>query len=88
MPNQQSWMFCWVFSVVFPKFIPKHILLSVKIIITDGDPQEYTQVDNAIENVLFNARRIRCGWHIVAQGFENVCCLDQAQHRSRLHQNL
>ncbi len=70
MPNQQSWIFRWVFSVVFPKLIPKHILLNVKIIITDGDPQKYTQVDNAIENALPNARRIRCGWHIVAQGFD------------------
>ena len=25
MPNQQSWMFRWVFSVVFPRLIPKHI---------------------------------------------------------------
>ena len=25
MPNQQSWMFRWVLSVVFPRFVPKHI---------------------------------------------------------------
>ena len=70
MPNQQSWMFRWVLSVVFPRLIPKHILNNIKIIITDGDSQEYTQVDNSIENVLPNARRIRCGWHIAAQGFD------------------
>ena len=37
MPNQQSWMFRWVFSVVFPRLIPKHILQNIKIVITDGD---------------------------------------------------
>ena len=26
MPNQQSWMFRWIFSVVFPRIIPRHIL--------------------------------------------------------------
>ena len=51
MPNQQSWMFRWVFSVVFPRLIPKHILTKVRIVITDGDPQEFSQVDNAIESV-------------------------------------
>ena len=58
MPNQQSWMFRWIFSVVFPSLIPKHILSSIKVVITDGDPQEFLQIDNAIGNVLPNARRI------------------------------
>ena len=62
-------MFRWVFSVVFPCLIPKHILQNIKIVITDGDPQEFLQIDNAIENVIPNAKRIRCGWHIVHQGF-------------------
>ena len=70
MPNQQSWMFRWVFSVVFPRLIPKHVLSKVRIVITDGDPQEYSQVDNAIESVFPNAKRVQCGWHIVYKGFE------------------
>ena len=70
MPNQQSWMFRWVFSVIFPRLIPKHILQNIKIVITDRDPQEFTQIDNAIQNVIPNAKRVRCGWHIITQGFE------------------
>ena len=34
MPNHQSWMFRWVFSVVFPRLIPKHVLSKVIIVIT------------------------------------------------------
>ena len=59
-----------VFSVVFPRLIPKHVLSKVKIVITDGDPQEFSQVDNAIESVIPNAKRVRCGWHIVHKGFD------------------
>ena len=70
MPNQQSWMFRWVFSVVFPRLIPKHILTKFRIVITDGDPQEFSQVDNAIESAIHNAKRVRCGWHIVHKGYE------------------
>ena len=40
MPNQQAWMFRWILSVVFPRLLPKHILSNIKIIISDGDPQE------------------------------------------------
>ena len=30
MPNQQSWIFWWIFSVVFPSLVPKH-LLNIKV---------------------------------------------------------
>ena len=70
MTNQQSWMFRWIFSVVFPRLIPKHILTSIQIVVTDRNPQEFSQIDNAIQTVIQNAKRIRCGWHIVHQGFD------------------
>ena len=65
MPNLQTWMFRWVFSVVFPRLILKHILSKIRIVITDGDSQEFSQVDNAIESVIPNAKRVQCGWHII-----------------------
>ena len=43
----------------------------IQIVITDRDPQEFSQVDNAIGNVTPNAKRVRCGWHIVHQGFDH-----------------
>ena len=50
--------------------IPVHILSKIKIIFSDGDPQEYSQIDNAIYKFLPFAKRDRCGWHIIAKGFE------------------
>ena len=38
--NDSNGMFQWVFIVVFPRLILKHILSKVQIDITDGDPQE------------------------------------------------
>ena len=70
MPNQHSWMLRWVLSVVFPRLIPRHILDSMRVIISDGDPQEYSQIDNAIAKYFPNVYRMRCGWHIIAKGFE------------------
>ena len=61
MPNQQSWVFRWIFFIVFPSLIPKHILANIKIIITDDDSQEFTQIDNVIKSVIPNAKRVRCG---------------------------
>ena len=70
MPNQQSWILCWIFSVVFPSLVPKHIIFNIKVVITDGDPQDLMQTDNAIESCIPNAKRERYGWHIVAQGID------------------
>ena len=67
MPNQQSWMFRWVISVVFPRLVPKHITQNIKIIISDGDPQEYSQIDNATKMYFPSVYRVRCGWNIVAK---------------------
>ena len=70
MLNQQAWMFRWILSVVFPRLLPSHILSKMKIIISDGDPQEYFQINNAIQNHYPQAKRVRCGWHLIAKGFE------------------
>ncbi len=70
MHNQQSWIFRWVFSVVFPRLTPKHTFTKNQIVINDGDPQEFSQVDDDIENVILNIKRVRCAWYIVHQGFD------------------
>ena len=45
----------------------------VKVIMTDGDSQEMTQVDYAIDRVFVNSIRTRCGWHLVHQGWRREC---------------
>ena len=70
MPNQQSWMFRWIFSVVMPSFISKKLLDKVRIIISDGDSQFFTQIDNAIRPYFKNSKCICCGWYLICKGWE------------------
>ena len=56
MPNQQTWMFRWIFSVVMPSLINKKLLEKIRIIISDGDTQFFSQRDNAIQPYFKNAR--------------------------------
>ena len=63
-------MFQWVFSILFPRLLPKHVLQNIKIVITDGDPQEFTHIDNAKQNIIPNTKKVRYEWHIITQGFE------------------
>ena len=70
MPNEQSWMFRWIFSVVMPSLITKKLLEMVCIIISDGDSQFFTQIDNAIRPYFKNARQICCGWHLIHKGWD------------------
>ena len=60
IPNEQSWVFHWIFSVVFPRMFNLNTLNRIKLIISDGDNQETRQIDDC---------RARCGWHIVEMGW-------------------
>ena len=64
LPNEQSWIFRWLFMTIFPQMFPRNILQKVKFICSDGDPQEFTQIDEAIARYFPKAKRGRCGWHI------------------------
>jgi hypothetical protein len=70
VPNERAWMFRWLFQVALPSLVGKEVLLFVKICITDGDSQETSQLDYALEKIMKNAVRIRCAWHIVAQAMK------------------
>ena len=48
-------------------------LHSVKLIMTDSDSQEISQVDFAISTYFVNAVRPGCGWHLVEQGWRQNC---------------
>lgn len=72
-PNERSWMFRWMFQTAIPALVGKDTCQRVSLIITDGDSQEFTQLDDAISNIFTNAVRRRCGWHIVKNFDDGVC---------------
>ena len=67
---QQSWMFRWIFSVVMTTLITKQLLEKIHITISDSDPQIFIQIDNVIRPYFKNARRVRCGWHLIHKGWD------------------
>ena len=50
LPSEQAWAFQWLFNSVFPQLLGKKALSDVKIMVTDGDAQETSQLDYAIKN--------------------------------------
>ena len=71
LPNERAWVFRWVFQTAMPKLLGAEYLLLVNLAITDGDSQEFLQLDIAIKNHLKNARRRRCSYHIIHRGWIN-----------------
>ena len=71
LPNERSWIFRWVFNVALPTLFSKSVLEKVNIIVSDGDSQEYSQIDICINNHLTKASRVRCGWHLVDRGWKH-----------------
>ena len=55
LPNEKGWVFRWVFSIVFPQLFGNIILKLIQVIITDGDSQEYNQLDNVISEFMPHA---------------------------------
>ena len=56
--------------VAVPGLLTFDTVSRVLLVITDGDSQECTQLDSAIQLVFTNAKRRRCSWHAVFKGFE------------------
>ncbi len=73
-PNKRSWFFLWLFEEALPVLLGAHQSFhSFKLIKTDGDSQEMSQVDFAISTYYVNAVHTRCGWHLVDQGWRQNC---------------
>ena len=68
LPHERAWAFRWLLQDAMPNLLGRQNVLASRLILSDGDSQETTQADYAIENIFCNARRRRCGFHIVTLG--------------------
>jgi hypothetical protein len=57
VPNERAWVFRWIFQTVMPALLGKNLLLRVQAVITDGDSQEISQLDDALRNYMPTAQR-------------------------------
>jgi len=64
LPDQRMWKSHWIFQTVIPALLGQDVKCT-KIIITDGDSQEITQLDNAILWFFPQVFRQCCGWHLI-----------------------
>ena len=72
LPNERNWGFRWIFSIVLPNFFHQTILSRIRLIISDGDAQECTSIDNAVNLYFPQVKRGRCGWHLVDRNFDTA----------------
>lgn len=73
LPNERAWVFRWLFQTVMPTLLGKEYITRVKVILTDGDSQETSQLDIAIALYFHNVCWVRCGWHLVDRGWSRCC---------------
>ena len=71
LPNEKAWVFRWLFSYIVPKMFGSTVINQIKVVITDGDSEEYEQLDMAIDEYMPCVFRQRCGWHLVEKGWQN-----------------
>ena len=71
MPNETGAAFYrWVFIEALPLLLGADNLRRVKLIISDGDSQEFNAIDEGIFHVFQGAKRGRCAYHVVQKTWE------------------
>ena len=70
MTNKKGWIFRYIFSHILQRLCGLTALSLTQVVITDGDAQEYGQLDNAITTHFPQVHRVRCGWHIIDRSWE------------------
>jgi hypothetical protein len=73
LPNEQAWVFRWLFRTVMPMFLGQNFFQKTRLLITDGDSQETSQLDCALSLYFAPIMRLRCGWQIVDRGWLRHC---------------
>ncbi|CAJ1963934.1 unnamed protein product [Cylindrotheca closterium] len=65
MPNETSAFYNWVFQEALPSMLGKEHLERVNLVLTDGDSNEFSALENSMLKLLPNALRGRCGHHLI-----------------------
>jgi hypothetical protein len=73
LPNERAWDCCFLFQTVVPALLGRDFIGRVKVIVTDGDSQETSQLDIAIALHFNNVCHVQCGWHVVDPGWIRCC---------------
>ena len=71
VPNEQAWIFRWLLLTALPVILGKDIQ-RIRMIISDGDSQEITQINNLIDCLKTKARRQRCAWHVDNRSWDRL----------------
>ena len=66
LPNEIAWVFHWIFLLVIPTLFSSYVLSQAKVIIPNGCPQDFIQIDHARKIIFKNALHIRCGFHLIS----------------------
>jgi hypothetical protein len=72
IPNEQRWLFRWLFQTAVPSLLGRQVCDKVKLIVTDGDAQEIDQLNKALRTTFKSARHRLCGWHLIEKTWEHI----------------
>jgi hypothetical protein len=87
LPSEQNWAYKWLFQNVSP-VLGRNILNKLSLPVTDGDSQEITQYQDAVNKYFPSVYHIQCSWHIIDRGWHKkvkVSLGGHARRKRRLH---
>jgi hypothetical protein len=84
LPREQSWAYKWLFQMIVPVLIGKEdVLAKLSLVVTDGDSQEITQLEDAVRELFPDIYQIQCSWHIIDRGWHKKVRVALAGHSQK-----
>jgi len=69
LPNKTAGAFCWMFHILLPKLLGDSLLQWINVLISDGDSQEMSQLDNA----KYHLSKVLLMHYLKAERMFNIC---------------
>ena len=73
VPSEKQWVYNWIYMDAIPKLLGKSTTLRNRLILTDGDRNNYTPLDQsiAVDNSSWcNSSHGLCEWHLLGQSWQ------------------
>ena len=68
VPSEKQWVYSWIYSYAIPKLLGINATGRNRLVLTDGDRNNYAPLENSIaadNSCWFNSSHGLCEWHLL-----------------------
>ena len=73
VPSEKQWVYSWIYTDAIPKLLGRNTTERNRLVLTDGDRNNYTPFENSIaldDSCWYNSSHGLCEWHLLGQSWQ------------------